>query len=240
MCFLYPTHIWFRLSITAIYPCKYNTQHRTDFVQIPIQLESGATCIYNHQHLSCVEHASLRLPIPFWIEASYIFHRTSHFFSLIIISALPHQQIMGQQTCQPGGSWSELSTTGRASSNTPPVENQLQCRHHSFHRDAAKAATYNLTLQIQLKVVHKTGHRTNRNPHAMEFKCSSLEVENHQASILHFTGVCREPCDQFLGARNCRPAWSTGVSVPTVRKIKCHDIVSSGIFTKEFSDKHRQ
>jgi len=58
-------------------------------VQIAGWLETGATCTYTQQDPCCVERASWLLRIPFWLEANYIFLRTSHFFSLSYSSGLP-------------------------------------------------------------------------------------------------------------------------------------------------------
>jgi len=60
--------------------------------------------------------------IPYWIEANYIFLRTSHFFSLSSSLPFPQQQVMAPHTPQPAGSRSQLSRTTGTSSNWPPAE----------------------------------------------------------------------------------------------------------------------
>jgi len=82
-----------KLMISAVFhinlSLKISTQHRTDMVQIVGKLETRATWSCTQQDPSCVELASWLLCIPFWLEAHYIFFRTSHFFSLSSSSELP-------------------------------------------------------------------------------------------------------------------------------------------------------
>jgi len=66
-----------------------HTHHRTDLVQIAWRMATHATGSYVQQDSSCAERASWLLPMPFWLEANYIFLRTSHFFSLSSFSGLP-------------------------------------------------------------------------------------------------------------------------------------------------------
>ena len=68
---------------------------------------------------------------------------------------------MAPQPPLQGESGTESSRMMGASSNTPPTETQLQRRHHSVHRDAGNAATENMTLDAQLKIVCKTGSNKN-------------------------------------------------------------------------------
>jgi hypothetical protein len=42
----------------------------------------------------------------------------------------------------------------------------------------------------------------------------------------------------LIAARNGKSPWSTTAFVCTVRKIKQHDVVISGIFADEFPEKH--
>jgi len=58
---------------------------------------------------------------------------------------------MAPQTPQPGGIQSVPSRTTGASSNAPLAETQQQCRHQLVHRDAAIAATENMTQDAHLK-----------------------------------------------------------------------------------------
>jgi len=66
-----------------------NTLHRPDLVQLAGWLPNCAMSSYVEQDSSCVERASWLLPMPFWLEANYIFLRTSHVFSLSSSSGLP-------------------------------------------------------------------------------------------------------------------------------------------------------
>jgi len=56
--------------------------------------------------------------------------------------------------------------------------------------------------------------------------------------ISHTAGVRWELREQFIAARNGKPPWSTKAFVRTVREIKHHDVVSTGIFADEFGDKN--
>ena len=51
-------------------------------------------------------------------------------------------------------------------------------------------------------------------------------------------GVRTELRNEFIAVHNGNPPWSTKAFVCTVRKIKHHDVVSSGIFADEFPEKH--
>jgi hypothetical protein len=50
-------------------------------------------------------------------------------------------------------------------------------------------------------------------------------------------GVRRELHNEFIAARNGKPAWSTKLFVRTVHQIEHHDVVSPGIFADELPDK---
>jgi len=76
------------------------------------------------------------------------------------------QQIMAPQTPHHAESGTESSSTMRAYLNMPPAETQLKHRHHLAHRDAANAATENMTLDAQLGIEHKSGSSKNKKQHA--------------------------------------------------------------------------
>jgi len=65
-----------------------------------------------------------------------------------------------------------------------------------------------------------------------------IEIEGRQLTISQTAGLLREQRDQFISTRYVKPPWSTNPLVHTAFKIKHHDVVSSGIFANEFSDKH--
>jgi len=69
---------------------------------------------------------------------------------------------MAQQTPLQGECGTESSRMMGASSNTPPAGTQLQRIHHSVHCDAANAATNNVTLDAQFKIVRETGSSKNK------------------------------------------------------------------------------
>jgi len=66
-----------------------HTKQWTDWVQIAGRLATRPSGSDAQQDSSCVERASWLLCMPFWLEANYIFLRTSHFFSLSSSSGLP-------------------------------------------------------------------------------------------------------------------------------------------------------
>jgi len=82
-----------KTEISAVVHLEFSlqtkTQHRTGLVQIAWRLAIRATSSYAQQDSSCVEQASLLLRMPFWLEANYIFLRSSHFISLSSSSLLP-------------------------------------------------------------------------------------------------------------------------------------------------------
>jgi len=53
-------------------------------------------------------------------------------------------------------------------------------------------------------------------------------------------GVRRELRNQLLAASNRKPPRLTKEFVHTVRKIEQHDVVSSGILSDDFPDKHQR
>jgi len=126
----------------------------------------GTVGITSNWDVSWVERASWQSFIPLCPVAYYIFLRTFH-FSLSSSSPSPQQQVVAQQTPLPGGIQSESSRTTGASSNSPQVETQLQRRHQLVHRDAAIAATENMTQDAHLKKVRKTGRCNDRQQHAI-------------------------------------------------------------------------
>jgi len=67
---------------------------------------------------------------------------------------------------------------------------------------------------------------------------SRIKADRSQLIIHHAASVCRELCDQFIAARNGKPPWLTKAFVRTVHGIEHHDVVSSGIFAEQFSDKN--
>lgn len=83
------------------------------------RLKSHATSSCMQQDLSLVERALWLLCIPCWLEANYIFLRTSHFLPLTSSSSLRLQQMMTLQLPQDGIGGSGSNTMMGASSNMP-------------------------------------------------------------------------------------------------------------------------
>jgi len=78
----------------------------------------------------------------------------------------------------------------------------------------------------------------NETQHAIGSQYSRIEAEGCELIIQPAAGVCRELRDQFIAARNAKFPWSTKPFVCTVHEIEHYDVVSSGIFVDQFSDKN--
>jgi len=125
-----------------------------------------------------------------------------------------------------------------ASANTPPAETQPQRRHQLAHRNAATAATEQMTLDAQSRIVRKTGSGKNKKQRTIGCEYSWIKVEIRELMILHAAGVRWELCDQFPAAHIGKPPWLTKEFIRTDREIEHHDVVSSGIFAHKFNDKN--
>jgi len=121
-----------------------------------------ATCGIMQQDSSLVELASWLLLILFWLEAYYLFLKTSHFFSLLSSTTHPLKQIMATHTAQPGERGSESSETSDSSCNTSLPGTQQHPRHKLVHCHPANAATVNMTQAAHLYMVRKTGSNKNK------------------------------------------------------------------------------
>ena len=67
--------------------------------------------------------------------------------------------------------------------NPRPSETQLQRWHHLAHCNAANAASENMTLDAQLKIVRITGSRRNNKQDAIGCEYSRIEVDDRQLMI---------------------------------------------------------
>jgi len=156
-----------------------NIQHQTDSLQIAGLLETPATCSYTQADSSWVELPSWQLVSLFWLEANYIFLRTSHFCWISSSSPFPRQQVMATQTPQRGESGSESSEMTGASSSVSLDGTQQQCRHQLVHREAANVATENTTQDAHLKIVLTTGSSTTNKQHAIGCESVHIMVYGH-------------------------------------------------------------
>ena len=145
---------------------------------------------------------------------------------------------MDTQPPPPGESGSNTGRLAGAPSNTELLCKQHERRHKLGHRDAANAATKHITQDAHIKIVRKTGTRKNKNQHSVGCDCIHIEAIGSQLTVSRTVGVCRELCNEFSTVRNGKPPWLTKAFVHTVREIAHHNVVSSGIFTNEFPDKH--
>jgi len=163
--------------------------------------------------------------------------RASHFLSLSSSSTIPHQHIVDTQPHPPGESGSNTGRLAAAAPNTEILGGQLQRRHMLVYRDTANAATKHVTQDAHLKIVRKTGSNINKMQHAVGSEYIHIEANSSQLTVSRTEGVGRELRNDCIAARNGKPPWSTMAVVRTVREIQHPDVVSSGIFADEFSDK---
>jgi len=160
-----------------------NTQHQTYSLHIAGRWETPATCGHTQQDSSCVYGTSWLLIILFWHEANYIVLRTSHFFSLSSSSHIPHQHIVEPQPLQPTSSRSKWSQLAGNTSNTSLIGTPQERRHHSVHRDAADAATRNMTQDAHLHIVRETGSSKNKQQHTVGCNYMHIVVNSRQLIV---------------------------------------------------------
>jgi len=217
-----------------------NLQHRTNSLQIAGLLETPATCSYTQADSSWVERPSWRSVSLFWLEANYIFLRTSHFFWLSSCTPFPHQQFMASQRPQTDKSGSESSETMGTLSNVSLEGTQQQRRHQWVRCEAANVANENRTQDAHFKIVPKTVSSANKKRHAIGCEYVHIMLYGRQLIEKWTAGIWGERCDQYLAAHYGKPSWSTKAFVRTVRDIEHQDVVSSAIFADGFGDKHPQ
>ena len=146
--------------------------------------------------------------------------------------------MMAPQTPQQGASELESSRTTGVSTNMPPPQTQLWCRHDIVHRDTANATTEPMPLDAQLQIVRKTGSSRNWMQHRITFIHCCIKADCNQQMIQHTAGVPTELRDQLIAACNGKPPWSTKAFAYTVRQITHHDVFSPGMFLDQFRDEH--
>jgi len=83
------TQLRFRRSFTVIHPCIQTHNIGLTWCKSQDDWQPVSTGSYAHQDSTWVERASWLLHMSFWLEANYLFFRTSYFFSLSSSSGLP-------------------------------------------------------------------------------------------------------------------------------------------------------
>jgi len=160
-----------------------NTQHQTDVLYILGWGKTPADCNHTQYDSSRVQCPSLLLLVPFWLEANYMFLRTSHFLSLTSSSPILHQPIIAIATTQYGESGSEMSQSMRAPSNGPVAGTQRQYRYVVVHPDAANVAMEYMIENPHWKVIQKTGYSKNKTQNADRCEYIHIEVNSCRLSI---------------------------------------------------------
>jgi len=164
--------------------------------------------------------------------------RASHIFSSSSSSPIPHHQIMDTQPHQPGPSGSKSGQLADASSNMLLIGTQKERRQQLVLCEDADTASKNISEDAHLKIVHKTGNSTNTTQHAVGCEYLHTAVNSRQWTLKQIAGIRQNLYDQCITAPNGKDQWSTMEFVHTVSEIEYHDVVSSGIFTEEFAEKH--
>jgi hypothetical protein len=123
-------------------------------------------------------------------------------------------------------------------SNTELHGTQQQRRHKLVYRHAANEATKHMTQDANLKIVCKTGSSKNRKQHAVGCEYILIVAKGGQLTMSRTAGLSRELSNKFIAVCNRKPPWWTTAFVSTVRELEHHDVISAGLFTDEFPDKH--
>ena len=144
---------------------------------------------------------------------------------------------MDTQPPLPGESGSNTGRLAGATSNTTILGTQQECRHKLVHCDVANAAAKHMTRDAHLKIICKTGSSKNKKQHAVGCEYTYMEANGSQFTVSPTAGVCGALRNEIIAARNRNPPWPTKAFVRTVREIKHHDVVSSGILADAFPDK---
>jgi len=188
-------------------PLEANNQHQTHAPEIVGRWETPATFSHPQQDSSWVECTRRLLLIPFWLEANFIFLRTSHLFSLSSSSPIPLHQFMAKQTPQPSESGSESSRLTGFASNASLAGAQQRPRHQWVHHDAANTATKNITEDAHLKTVRNTRSSKNMTQHAIGWEYSHITVNFGQLAMKHAVGIRRPLPEPSIAAHNRKPPW---------------------------------
>jgi len=133
---------------------------------------------------------------------------------------------------------SKSSRLAGATSNTAIIGTQEECRHQLAHHDAPNAATKHMTQDAHFNIVHMTASSKNMKQHAVGCDYIHIAVNSDWPTAYRTAAVCREVRELLIAACNGKPPCSITAFVHTDGEIENHDIVSTGIFTDEYSDEH--
>jgi hypothetical protein len=147
---------------------------------------------------------------------------------------------MTPQTPQLGVIESETSRMTVTSSNAPLAETQHQPRYQLVRRNAAIAATENMTQDAIFKNVRQTGRSNDRKQQTCGCASHKIDIQGGQLTIKFTAGVYRELHDKFIATLNGKPPWSWKALIRTVHTTKHDDIVMAVIFVDGFRDNHLQ
>jgi len=88
-----------------------------------------------------------------------------------------------------------------------------------IHRNAANAATENMTQDAHLKIVPQTRNSKHQKQHAIGYEYIHIAVNSHQLTTPQTAGICRELRVHGTPAQNGKPPWSTKAVVHTLCEI---------------------
>ena len=163
-------------------------------MQIAGWLATCATGSYVQQDSSGVERASWLLRMPFWLEANYIFLRSSHFVSLSSSSGLPtlfrdHHLFTstaanhGSTNTSASWAWNRIEQNDRRFCQYPTRWNPTTMQTPICSLRRCKCSHQNMTLDAQLKIVHITGSSKNKKQHVIGYEYSQIEVDDRQLML---------------------------------------------------------
>jgi len=99
---------------------------------------------------------------------------------------------MDTQPPQPGPRGSTSGRLAGALSNTSFIGTQQECRHQLVYREAAEAATKQITQDGHLKIIRKTGSSTNMKQHAVGCEYLHTMVNSGQLTVKQTASLLRE------------------------------------------------
>ena len=90
---------------------------------------------------------------------------------------------MATQTPQPGENGTKPGGSTGITHNESLSGTQQECRHQLVHHDAVNAATKNMTQDVHLKIVRKTGSSNNKKQHAIGCEYIHIKVNHGQRIV---------------------------------------------------------
>jgi len=193
MCCSYLTNTIFRRSFTLIYCHKWTqiigpTWCKSQDCWNPVQpaaIHARIKSVLNMQVGCYAFHVDLKLTIySSGLPTSVCYHFPQDLPLLSWSLSLHfHTSTSSLQTPQHGVGELESHRKPGASSNPPPAGTQLQCRHLFVDRDSANAATKNMNLEAQLKILRKAVSSRDWKQHVIGCEYSWIGADGHRQAV---------------------------------------------------------